>query len=522
MILNSTPKGETLAAESRSTPVIVDQIRSDQMPMPQKRRRRRRGKLLLEGFSRRRTGEDCVSLPGFGGDSDSSSTSSPVDGASPPPGLPDESAISSPSNEPAISSKEPRYHQFIVSRLALLELPADDPGSAHLPRIPSIEIIKALTRKSFYDDDARVALVEYQCQNFLDETKGSDIQLGDTDSGESDSATCTEPDDDIPMDEYSGLCKKLGDRMADIDTYTELNRERTMELRRKHALYRIKTALLLKGMPVEELDDDDALERKYPRDLIVENKYFLHYVYDGYFGWYFDSDLCNKEFLTDYQRLVLSNDGGVECIQYASWSTYRKFYCTPQADRDYLKYWETLVKKMKWLENHAEKKECSYEWSVIHSKATFQALSIAAELPNMTLELAALGLDEYIWNMRSNLPFLKDLDGIFYEIWSRMNKNRQLCFREALRKVYDDELFPANSWNMKTELKHRYGLMEPLFGPCTKGLSEQLPKHRAKELIAQEIHWRRGLQGSYELYARKKLEIAELIGLIPKDKKAAA
>ncbi|CAM0885457.1 unnamed protein product [Alopecurus aequalis] len=471
------------------------------MPMPQKRRHRRRPP--REGFSSRRLGEDCESLPGSSVDSDSSSR---VD-----------------SLTSLLSSKEPRYHQFIVSRLALLELPADDPDSAHLPRLPSIEIINALTRKSFYDDDARVALVEYQCQSFLDdETKGSDIQLGDTDSGESDSATCTEPDDDIPMDEYSGLCKKLGDRMTDIDTYTELNRERTMELRRKHALYRIKAALLLKGMPVEELDDDDALERKYPRDLIVENKYFLHYVYDGYFGWYFDSDLCNKEFLTEYQRLVLSNDGGVECIQYASWSTYRKFYCTPQADRDYLNYWETLVKKMKWLENHAEKKESSYEWSVIHSKATFQALSIAAELPNMTLELAALGLHEYIWNMRSNLPFLKDLDGIFYETWSRMNKNRQLCFREALRKVYDDELFPANNWNMKTELKHRYGLMEPLFGPCTKGLSEQLPKHRAKELIAQEIHWRRGMQGSYELYARKKLEIAELIGLIPKDKKAAA
>ncbi|CAM0884295.1 unnamed protein product [Alopecurus aequalis] len=491
--------------------------------MPQKRRRRRRGKLLPEGIFRRRLGEDCVSLPGFSVDSESSSTSSSVDGASPPPGLPDESAISSPpSDEPAISSKEPRYHQFIVSRLDRLELPADDGDKPHVPRLPSIEIINALTRKSFYDDDARVALVEYQCQNFLDdETKGSDIQLGDRDSGESDSATCTEPDDDIPMDEYSGVCKKLGDRMTDVDTYTKLNQERTMELHRKHALYRIKAALLLRGKPVDELDAA-TLERKYPRDLIVKNNYFFHYVYDGYFGWYFDSDLCYKEFLTDYQRLVLSNDGGVECIQFARWSTYRKFYCTPQADRDYLKYWETLVKKMKWLEHHALKDESSYEWSVIHSKATFQAFSFAAELPDMTLELAALGLDEYIWNMGSNLPFLKDLDGIFYEIWSRMNKNHQLCFKEALRKVYDDKLFPANNWSMKNELEHRYCQMEHLFDPCTKGLSKQLPKHRAKELIAQEIHWRRGMQGSYELYARKKLEIAELIGLIPKDKKAAA
>ncbi|CAM0885456.1 unnamed protein product [Alopecurus aequalis] len=194
-------------------------------------------------------------------------------------------------------------------------------------------------------------------------------------------STCTEPKDDISMEEYRGVCQKLRDRMTPVDTDTELDQEQFMELHHKHALYRIKAALLLKGKPVEELDDDAAPERKYPWDLIVENKYFLHYVYDGYFGWYFDSDLCHKESLTDYQRLVLSND-------------------------------------------------------------------------------------EYIWNMRLNLPFLKDLDGIFYEIWRRMNKNHKLCFREALRQ--------------------------------------------------------RGMQGSYERYARKKLKIAELIGLIPRDKKAAA
>ncbi|CAM0885450.1 unnamed protein product [Alopecurus aequalis] len=471
--------------------------------MPQKRRRRRRGKPLPEGIFLRRPGEDAVSLPGFSADSDSSSTSSPVDGASPPP-----------SDEPAISSKEPRYHQFIVSRLARLELPADDGDNPDVPRLPSIEIINALTRKSFYDDDARVALVEYQCQNFPQEAQGED-----TDSGESDS-DCTEPKDDISMEEYRGVCQKLGARMTDVDTYTKLNQDQFMELHLKHALYRIKAALLLKGKPVDELDDA-ALESKYPRDLIVENKYFLHYVYDGYFGWYFDSDLCYKEFLTDYQRLVLSNDGGVEWVEYASWSKYQKFYCTPQADREYLKYWKRLAKKLKWLERHMLIERSSYEWSVIRSKAAFQAVSIAAELPNMTMQLASLGLDEYIWNMRSNLSF-KDLDGIFYEIWKRMNKNDKLCFRKALRQVYEDELFPANNRSMKNKLDHRYCQMELLFDPCTKGLSEKLPEHRARELIAQEIHWRRGMQGSYERYARKKLKIAELIGLIPKDKKAAA
>ena len=65
-------------------------------------------------------------------------------------------------------------------------------------------------------------------------------------------------------------------------------------------------------MRVDELDDA-ALERKYPPELIVENNYFFHYVYDGYFGWYFDSELCCQESLSDYQRLVLLNDVSI-CV----------------------------------------------------------------------------------------------------------------------------------------------------------------------------------------------------------------
>ena len=78
---------------------------------------------------------------------------------------------------------------------------------------------------------------------------------------------------------------------------------------------------------------------------------------------------------------------------------------------------------MKWLQHHVLTNESSYEWLKIHSKAMFQAASIAAELPNMTMELAALGLDEYIWNTRTNLMFLKDLDGIFCVIWRRINED---------------------------------------------------------------------------------------------------
>jgi hypothetical protein len=70
-------------------------------------------------------------------------------------------------------------------------------------------------------------------------------------------------------------------------------------------------------MPLDELNDA-VLERMYPAELIVQNNYFLHYVTDGYFSWYFDSDLCYKKYLSDYQRLVLFNDNVSICVVFAT------------------------------------------------------------------------------------------------------------------------------------------------------------------------------------------------------------
>lgn len=75
---------------------------------------------------------------------------------------------------------------------------------------------------------------------------------------------------------------------------------------------------------------------------------------------------------------------------------------------------------------------------------------------------------------------------------------------------------------MKNELARGGCKWDLLFHKCTKGLNENVPEYRAIELIGQEIRWRRAMQGSYERYARNKLKIAELIGLIPKDKRSAA
>jgi hypothetical protein len=205
-----------------STPVIVDQI-----PMPQKRRHRRP---LQEGLSRRRLDEDGASLSESLVDSDSSSR---VDGGSPPPGFPDDELV--------MSSTEPRYHQIITSRLAQLQLPdsADISDLDGCSNLPSSEILEALTPKSFHDDDLRAALLEYQCQNLLSEIRGPDFMGLDTeDSGES------EPDDLTRDEKFTRAREVLVARMPDIDTYTRLDQEQTNKVYFKHALYRIRAALV--------------------------------------------------------------------------------------------------------------------------------------------------------------------------------------------------------------------------------------------------------------------------------------
>jgi hypothetical protein len=159
---------------------------------------------------RRRRGADRASL--VDSSEDGIGTNSCDEGASP----------SGSTDEPAYES---RYHEIVASRLGRLELPAGS-DLADLPSLPSSEILEALTRKSFHDDESRAALLEYQCHNLLSETRGPDIQglELDTDSGES------EPDDLIRDEKYDECRQVLGARMADIDTSTELDQEQTNRL----------------------------------------------------------------------------------------------------------------------------------------------------------------------------------------------------------------------------------------------------------------------------------------------------
>ncbi|XP_048566789.1 uncharacterized protein LOC125546660 [Triticum urartu] len=236
---------------------------------------------------------------------------------------------------------ESRYHEMLASRLAVLPLPAyaDDEG----PDLPSAETFEALVRPYFYDDELRAALVEYQVHKFL--SRPEDVHGRDGDSGEVDSSSSLM--DDIPEEEFEADDARLRSHIVhEVDTEDRLDEEEANRLCHKYARYRLKACMLLKGVPI----DDAAFDSQYPPDLPLDNHRLYHE--DEALGWWFDLGTSSPATLSDYQRLVPCNEGGVE---FESWSKYREFYSTPETDRDYLLYWETIVKDLKWIEEHVLK-----------------------------------------------------------------------------------------------------------------------------------------------------------------------
>ena len=465
---------------------------ADLVPMPQKKRPRRR-RSPREGSSRRRRGEDGASLSGSLGQSDGSSSSS---GASSGARAPE--SLSQPSDTRPARKYESRYHEMLASCLAVLPLPAYADGEG--PDLPSAETFEALVRPYFYDDELRAALVEYQVHKFL--SRPDDVHGRDGDSGEVDSSSSLM--DDIPEEEFEADDARLRSHIVhEVDTEDRLDEEEANRLCHKYARYRLKACMLLKGVPI----DDAAFDSQYPPDLPLDNHRLYHE--DEALGWWFDLGTSSPATLSDYQRLVPCNEGGVE---YESWNEYREFYSTPETDRDYLLYWETIVKDLKWIEEHALKGYM--EWHELRAKAWRQAVRIATRFENIPLGLAYYGFQEYTTS--NYLESVKDLDSVFFEIWKLVNGSDQMSFRDAMKHVYEENLFPLRKRDLEHELSQPISLgLEKKFRRCTAGVNKEVPEWLARVLISQEVSFKCDLPRRYVHYARKKLKIAEIIGLIP-------
>lgn len=152
-------------------------------------------------------------------------------------------------------------------------------------------------------------------------------------------------------------------------------------------------------------------------------------------------------------------------------------------------------------------------------KGLYQSVKIASGFTNIDLDLACHGFEEYVWRTRLYCLFVEGLDRAFLEIWKRV-KEGQTSFRDALQEVYNENPVPSRRHTLKAELERPGGFLqlERQFRRCTEGISKEvnLPDERVQELIAQEINYKRALPKTYAQYARQKLQVAEVLGIIPR------
>uniref|UniRef100_A0A0E0JTX6 Uncharacterized protein n=1 Tax=Oryza punctata TaxID=4537 RepID=A0A0E0JTX6_ORYPU len=160
--------------------------------------------------------------------------------------------------------------------------------------------------------------------------------------------------------------------------------------------YHFRQLFSLQDHPVDDDDDDDHWsEYSEPEDLtdqlvtllklLYEKEYFQNY--EDSLEWYFDPERFECAGLDDYQRLVLCDNTGINTAQ----------IIIPESDLAYIKFCEKLANETKW--------------DKVNNIVYLQALKIAVML-------------NHIWSMRFDCYNYKDFDGVYFEVWKRVAKQK--------------------------------------------------------------------------------------------------
>uniref|UniRef100_A0A0E0JTS4 Uncharacterized protein n=1 Tax=Oryza punctata TaxID=4537 RepID=A0A0E0JTS4_ORYPU len=255
------------------------------------------------------------------------------------------------------------------------------------------------------------------------------------------------------------------------------------ELHEQLAFYRIIGYELSNGRKLDELDIA-KLKEKYPPSILYEKGYFQYY--EDSLEWYFDPELFERAALDNYQRLVLCDNG-----LYRDWDQFHSNYNTYESDRAYIKYCEDLANETKWFEDHL--------------------VLVAVE------DKVAMG-QNHIWSMQFDCYNYKDFDGVYFEVWKRVAKQK-MEFTDALSELYLEDMFPLRNDDIKDELggiQVRFRSMKENYDLYVACIDEKVPENEARQLIKDAVIKMIPKPQTYLDYARNKIRIAEDIGLITK------
>uniref|UniRef100_A0A0E0JU34 Uncharacterized protein n=1 Tax=Oryza punctata TaxID=4537 RepID=A0A0E0JU34_ORYPU len=301
-----------------------------------------------------------------------------------------------------------------------------------------------------------------------------------------------------------------------VDTSTKLDRAQLTSLHARHARHRFR---YYKESPEYMLNTEckgDSYHTKLlgkdeiSDEFITEMGFFMRLEKDGTFDWCFFPDYCLLAALDDYQRLVPLN--GVYW-QYAYWDDYHSYLNSYEIERQYLKYCKELSQKLKWMEDYVLNELPSLKWGMICTKGAYQAIKIATNFSGISGTLAYNAYYDCLQHMRFYVAYCKDMDGLYFEICQRVNKQNE---------VYNLNMFPSRQDKMKYALENDCSYMENEFHICTASVTSEITEGKALELIAEAVESRTNKPKFYEQYIQRKIDTAQAIGLVSTDGTEAA
>jgi hypothetical protein len=293
---------------------------------------------------------------------------------------------------------------------------------------------------------------------------------------------------------------------AEVEFCSTYDEKQLAEVYKRLSRYCIQAHEL--SSPGEELADQLLNEELECPLHVYENVIYQHKKVCP--EWYFHPEQCKLAGLDDYQRLVLRDDF---LFLYGDWDYYRLTYHTYQGDLEYVHFCDELSKKIKWIED--ETALFGDQWPRYELVAFLQSLEIAVQFPNIFARSVISGLNEHLDSLRFYLDSRKDWDGVYLEIWKRVAKYK-VKFDEVLMQLHEENIFPFRRHEIKSALDDPgVSLIKYNYENFVDRIDAKFSEDEARPLLVEAVEKMFPRRKNYLDYARKKMEIAVRIGLIP-------
>uniref|UniRef100_A0A0A9BBW6 Uncharacterized protein n=1 Tax=Arundo donax TaxID=35708 RepID=A0A0A9BBW6_ARUDO len=310
-------------------------------------------------------------------------------------------------------------------------------------------------------------------------------------------------EDDIGFEDLSRYCHVLRSREIYVNPSRQMTPDDGDRLYERLRDLRLRDFKILIG-----LNPDDPTDIIPIREVFKWEDPSKPVGGDSIFDWTIDNQYFYLTDLDVYQRIVPTR---TDTDEYLDWESYCTTFSKYETDVDYVKYCDEISKKIKWLEEYLDL-DCSKHFN---DRGDRQAKKIAAGFSHLPFSLATRGYEEYIWGMRCGFVYVKDYIHLYHEMWKCILKQK-MSLVDALKQILSENTF---HYSCKSTIEARmrgYGYLDHEFKMCMDQIPADVVEDDQvlKYITYYVVSTNKSQQKTYVDYVKKKLEVAQRIGLI--------